>query len=126
MMGKEKKLTASMKSASVLAVTACAIAITAMSVQNLLPSESASACVCSSSTTRYVSSLPASHPNNRCARQAETLSWSTWFTGKSRSNQLHFVDLLELLYGHTESPLDKVSPPNNKQASLSSLASHVN
>ncbi|WP_407695623.1 hypothetical protein [Shewanella psychropiezotolerans] len=108
MMEKGKKLTASIKSASVLAVTACAIAITAMSVQSLSASESASACVCSSSTSSYNSSLPASHPNNRCARQTEDLSWTTWFAGKSRSNQLHFVDLLELLYGHSESPLDDV------------------
>ena len=118
MMEKGKKLTASIKSASVLAVTACVIAITAMSVQSLSASESASSCVCSSSTSSYNSSLPASHPNNRCARQTEDLSWSTWFTGKSRSNQLHFVDLLELLYGHSDSPLDDVTPANTKQHSF--------
>ncbi|MBE7214385.1 hypothetical protein MK852_04795 [Shewanella benthica] len=118
MMEKGKKLTANIKSASVLAVTACAIAITAMSVQSLSASESASACVCSSSTSSYNSSLPASHPNNRCARQTEDLSWTTWFAGKSRSNQLHFVDLLELLYGHSKSPLDDVPPTNNTQHSF--------
>ena len=58
MMEKGKKLTASIKSASVLAVTACAVAITAMSVQSLSASDSASACVCSSSTSSYNSSLP--------------------------------------------------------------------
>ncbi|WP_041420102.1 hypothetical protein [Shewanella violacea] len=118
MMEKGKKPTASIKSACVLAVAACAIAITAMSVQSLSASESASACACSSSTSSYNSSLPASHPNNRCARQTEDLSWTSWFAGKSRSNQLHFVDLLELLYGHSESPLDDVSPTNRTQHSF--------
>ncbi|WP_076412410.1 hypothetical protein [Shewanella sp. UCD-KL12] len=108
------KLTASIKSACFLAASACVLAVTALSVQNLSSTESASACVCSSANSTYNSSLPASHPNNRCARQNEDLSWSNWFTGKSQSNQLHFVDLLELLYGHNDSPLDEVTPANGK------------
>ncbi|QFU24772.1 hypothetical protein FM038_023320 [Shewanella eurypsychrophilus] len=114
-MKKGKKLTASIKSAGILAASACVIAITAMTMQNLSASESASACVCSNSTASYNPSLPASHPNNRCARQTEDLSWTNWFAGKSRSNQLHFVDLLELLYGHSEIPLDEVTPANSQQ-----------
>jgi hypothetical protein len=43
--------------------------------------------------------LPVSHPANRCAtvEQAEGVSWSEWFTGRSSSYQFHFIDLLELL-----------------------------
>ncbi len=109
-----QKLTANIKSACFLVVSASVVAMTAMSVQNLAATESASACVCSSSNSTYNSSLPASHPNNRCARQSEDLSWTNWFSGKSQSNQLHFVDLLELLYGHSDSPLDEVTPANGK------------
>lgn len=117
-MDKGNKLTASIKSASILAASACVIAITTMSVQNLSASESASACVCSSTSSSYNPSLPASHPNNRCARENEDLSWTNWFAGKSRSNQLHFVDLLELLYGHSENPLDDVTPTSSQQDSF--------
>lgn len=42
--------------------------------------------------------LPVSHPANRCAAaQSQGVSWSEWFTGRSRSYQFHFIDLLELL-----------------------------
>jgi hypothetical protein len=42
--------------------------------------------------------LPVSHPVNRCAAdQSQGVSWSEWFTGRSRSYQFHFIDLLELL-----------------------------
>jgi hypothetical protein len=42
--------------------------------------------------------LPVSHPMNRCAAdQSQGVSWSEWFTGRSSSNQFHFIDLLELL-----------------------------
>jgi hypothetical protein len=42
--------------------------------------------------------LPVSHPINKCAtEQAQGISWSEWFTGRSSSYQFHFIDLLELL-----------------------------
>ncbi len=43
--------------------------------------------------------LPVSHPANKCANvgQAEGVSWSEWFAGRSSSYQFHFIDLLELL-----------------------------
>jgi hypothetical protein len=43
--------------------------------------------------------LPVSHPANICANkgQAQVVSWSEWFTGRSSSYQFHFIDLLELL-----------------------------
>lgn len=34
--------------------------------------------------------------NLQCAQVAEP-SWSSWLTGKSRSTQFHFIDLVELL-----------------------------
>jgi len=64
------------------------------------------ACACSSDTS-YNNNLPASHPNNRCATQARDLTWGSWLTGSSRSGQFHFVDLLELLNGHQDKPMDK-------------------
>ncbi|MBY5992100.1 hypothetical protein [Ferrimonas balearica] len=33
---------------------------------------------------------------------ATALNWRNWLVGKSGSSQFHFVDLLELLYGHKE------------------------
>lgn len=44
------------------------------------------------------SSLPLSHPVNRCAqKQSKGVSWYSWFSGKSQSSQFHYLDLLELL-----------------------------
>lgn len=34
--------------------------------------------------------------NLQCAQVAEP-SWTSWLTGKSRSTQFHFIDLVELL-----------------------------
>ncbi|QLE83912.1 MULTISPECIES: hypothetical protein [Shewanella] len=107
------KLSASIKSATLLATMAVIVAGTAVGVQQLNNDESASACVCDASST-YNSALPASHPNNRCADQSHNVSWKNWFTGKSRSGQFHFVDLLELLHGHQDSPMDDV-PANSNQ-----------
>jgi hypothetical protein len=42
--------------------------------------------------------LPMNHPVNRCAvKQHTDVSWSTWLTGRSKSYQFHYLDLLELL-----------------------------
>ncbi len=57
------------------------------------------ACVCST-PNQHDASLPASHPQNRCA----DVSWTAWVSGRSQSNQMHFMDLLELLYGHAPAP----------------------
>jgi len=54
-------------------------------------------CSCSS-VVEYNTKLPMSHPNNRCATQQKSgISWSSWFSGNSRSSQFHYLDLLELL-----------------------------
>ena len=41
-------------------------------------------------------SLPMSHPKNKCNAES-SVSWFSWFSGKSLSGQFHFFDLLELL-----------------------------
>jgi hypothetical protein len=51
-------------------------------------------------------SLPMSHPVNRCAlNQNKGVSWLSWFSGRSKSSQFHYLDLLELLTrnNHSES-----------------------
>ncbi|GGI90381.1 hypothetical protein GCM10007978_29990 [Shewanella hanedai] len=114
-----KKRIVGAKPAAFLATSAILVALTAVGAQSISTSETASACVCSTeSTANYNSSLPASHPGNRCARQSKELNWANWFSGSSRSNQLHFVDLLELLYGHTDSPLDDVNLKNSNKNTL--------
>ncbi|MCE9686040.1 hypothetical protein LZP73_07400 [Shewanella sp. AS16] len=98
---------------SLLASTALLLGTTALGINALTPDPSTSACVCSGDTT-YNDSLPSSHPNNRCANQGQGLSWVSWLTGSNRSNQAHFVDLLELLHGHTDKPLENITPNSQK------------
>lgn len=41
---------------------------------------------------------------DRCDTATEQeVTWSSWFSGKSRSTQFHFLDLFELLFGSAES-----------------------
>ncbi|GIU45845.1 hypothetical protein [Shewanella colwelliana] len=112
-MKAKNKLSASIKSASILAVSAVVVGMTAVGVQNLTDTASNSACVCDGNNS-YNSSLPASHPSNRCAQESDNVSWTNWFAGKSRSNQFHFVDLLELLHGHQDSPLSDAKPTSQQ------------
>ncbi|MFT5790232.1 MAG: hypothetical protein ACI8SJ_002361 [Shewanella sp.] len=102
------KKTATFRAAAVLAVVTAAIGTISLTSQS---SESASsACVCDTSTSSYNPGLPASHPSNRCASQSDDLSWKSWLSGKSQTNQLHFIDLFELLYGHQSAPISNSSP----------------
>ncbi|PIW62299.1 hypothetical protein [Shewanella sp. CG12_big_fil_rev_8_21_14_0_65_47_15] len=101
------------KSSMMLAFTAMVVATLAFGVEKLAVSTDNTACACSSET-RYNNTLPSSHPNNRCANQAQALSWKTWLTGKNRSSQFHFVDLLELLHGHQDKPIDDMKPTNSQ------------
>ncbi len=48
----------------------------------------------------------------QCAAQT-TLSWQNWLVGRGSSSQFHFVDLLELLYGHRDRPDASPSGPLN-------------
>ncbi|MDN7125003.1 hypothetical protein [Pseudidiomarina terrestris] len=45
------------------------------------------------------------------------LSWSSWFSGHSRSTQFHFLDLFELLF--SDSRQDQSDYSSNKKVSLS-------
>jgi len=38
-----------------------------------------------------------------CQAQQQNVTWGSWFSGKSRSTQFHFLDLFELLFGSSES-----------------------
>ncbi|QYK01614.1 hypothetical protein [Shewanella psychrotolerans] len=107
------KLSASMKSAVMLAIAAVAVGMTALSVTSLSDNSTSVACVCDGNTN-YNPTLPANHPNNRCAQQGDNVSWGNWLTGKSRSSQFHFLDLLELLHGHHERPIDDVNPTSQQ------------
>ncbi|WP_126827805.1 hypothetical protein [Pseudidiomarina taiwanensis] len=41
----------------------------------------------------------------------QQVTWSTWFTGQSRSTQFHFLDLVELVFGEPSQQRDfKPSP----------------
>ncbi|PKG75591.1 hypothetical protein CXF86_06525 [Shewanella sp. GutCb] len=102
------KKTATFRATAVLAVVTAAIGTISLTSQ---PSDSASiACACDTATSSYNPALPASHPSNRCASQANDLSWKSWLSGKSQTNQLHFIDLFELLYGHQSAPISNSSP----------------
>ncbi|QSX29858.1 hypothetical protein JYB88_17005 [Shewanella cyperi] len=96
---------ASVKSAALLGLSAACFASLGAWIQAADDSATV-ACACSGET-RYNNSLPASHPNNRCATQTRDLTWGSWLSGNSRSGQFHFIDLLELLNGHQDKPLDK-------------------
>ncbi|MBE1300940.1 MAG: hypothetical protein GJ680_13660 [Alteromonadaceae bacterium] len=54
-------------------------------------------------------SLPLSHPQNRCAINKENgVSWSSWFIG-AKSQQFHYLDLLELLTRNSDQDSDTVN-----------------
>lgn len=101
------------KPSMMLVFTAITVATLAFGVEILASSTDNTACTCSSEAS-YNNTLPSSHPNNRCANQSQVLSWKTWLTGNNRSNQFHFVDLLELLHGHQEKPIDGIKPTNSQ------------
>lgn len=57
--------------------------------------------------SEFDKTLPMSHPINRCAtKQSSGVSWSSWFTGSSATQQFHYLDLLELLTRTTNSGND--------------------
>ncbi|GGQ03385.1 hypothetical protein [Shewanella litoralis] len=89
---------------AVFATSACALLISQVMMANEAETASTKACVCDSNNS-YNASLPSSHPANRCAEQSDNVSWGNWVTGNSRSSQFHFIDLLELIHGHKDKPL---------------------
>ncbi|QQX80091.1 hypothetical protein JK628_21850 [Shewanella sp. KX20019] len=102
------KKTATFRATVILAVVTAAVGTISLTSQS--SDLASSACVCDTATSSYNPGLPASHPNNRCASQSDDLSWKSWLSGKSQNNQLHFIDLLELLHGHQSAPMSNGSP----------------
>ncbi|MCL1143550.1 hypothetical protein [Shewanella gaetbuli] len=86
------------------AVTTTLVVMMAATFSQNEDNQSAKACACKADV-EYNTSLPSSHPNNRCALEDHDVSWKNWITGNSRSNQFHFIDLIELLYGHKDKPI---------------------
>lgn len=83
---------------------------------NSIPGFNSSHHYCASQIKEYRKDLPASHPQNHCATPVQSLTWMNWLTGHSRTNQLHFIDFLELLHGNTRIPLSQVSSINSHQS----------
>ncbi|MGX9461095.1 hypothetical protein ACWXWU_07590 [Shewanella sp. A14] len=99
---------------AVFATSALALLLSQVLMVTESNSAESKACVCNS-TNNYNANLPSSHPSNRCAEQANDVSWGNWVTGNSRSSQFHFIDLIELIHGHKEKPLNGMptsSSPN--------------
>ena len=106
------KKTATFRAATFLAVVTAALGTISLTSQSTATASSA-ACVCDTANSSYNPGLPASHPSNRCASQSQDLSWKSWLSGKSQNNQLHFIDLFELLYGHKSAPMNSNNSPIN-------------
>jgi hypothetical protein len=86
------------------------LAATTVSAKNNLTSL---ACGCSYAIELDIS-LPLSHPKNRCAEgngntSNKDVSWFTWLSGKAKSHQFHYLDLLELLSRRTGQEYSKHS-----------------
>jgi hypothetical protein len=97
---------------AVFATSAFALLLSQLLMATETASANSKACVCDSSTS-YNTSLPSSHPSNRCAEQSNDVSWGNWITGNSRSSQFHFIDLLELIHGHKDKPLNEIPTSSN-------------
>ncbi|MBV7315635.1 hypothetical protein [Shewanella sp. NIFS-20-20] len=90
---------------------ASTIAISVLVLLNLTAREP-QASACENLSTHIDTSLPTSHPLNRCAIAAQQVSWSQWFSGNSRSMQFHFIDLLELIAQSTPKSDDEKFQPS--------------
>ncbi len=101
-----------LKSTILLSSLATVFTVAALTEQQEDILNASAACVCESDSNQYNTALPASHPSNRCATK-DDLSWKTWLTGNNSSTQFHFVDLLELLYGHNDQPIEDINPANS-------------
>lgn len=103
------------RTTKILAATAFSVSAVLLTYGVWAESENRSnmtlACDCDANV-EYNNRLPASHPNNRCALPEHDVSWKNWISGKSRSNQFHFLDLIELWHGHQDKPLNDL-PANN-------------
>jgi len=94
--------------------TSSLLMLTSFSFSTAGDTSSTQACACDANVN-YNSSLPSSHPNNRCAIQENDVSWKNWITGNSRSSQFHFIDLIELIYGHKDKPITDMPTSKNPE-----------
>ncbi|WP_199610543.1 hypothetical protein [Flocculibacter collagenilyticus] len=70
-------------------------------------------CNCQAKTS-FDASLPISDPHNQCAiPKASNESWLSWLSGKSRSTQFHFLDLLELISRNSADKVPDTTPKNH-------------
>lgn len=97
----------SIRNQKMLLLSSALVAI--MSFASDLEDEGLQFCSCSANI-EMDTTLPLSHPVNRCARQQSAgVSWVSWFTGSSATKQFHYLDLLELLTRVTTSDADNTS-----------------
>lgn len=70
---------------------------------------------CSSlNSTHLDTSLPVSHPANRCALEKSAgVSWSSWLSGKTHGYQFHYLDLLELLSRRSDTTKSNTRPTSS-------------
>ena len=97
---------------AVFATSAVALLLSQILMASEATSANAKACICSG-TASYNANLPSSHPKNRCAEPSNDVSWGNWVSGNSRSSQFHFIDLLELIHGHKDKPLNDMPTSNS-------------
>ncbi|MCG9695359.1 hypothetical protein [Shewanella sp. Isolate11] len=111
-MQSKVKLSVNLKSIAAVAAMTFAVGLLAVNMtRSTNDTAQSEACEC-----QYNSALPASHPNNRCAQTTDDVSWKNWLVGNSRSSQFHFLDLLELLHGHNNRPIDDVNPTTQQNS----------
>lgn len=102
---------------AVFATSAFALLLSQILMASETSTDNAKACICSG-TASYNANLPSSHPKNRCAEQSNDVSWGNWVSGNSRSGQFHFIDLLELIHGHKDKPLNDMPTSNSSNQIL--------
>jgi hypothetical protein len=104
--------TKSVKSIAAMVTTSTLVVLISFAFSSSAKQSIDQACACDTDVN-YNASLPSSHPVNRCATKEHDVSWKNWISGNSRSSQFHFIDLIELLYGHKDKPLADI-PASNK------------
>ena len=86
------------------AVIAVCISASLFLAQEYASTQAIAMCEFHHNSEEYEQVLPAGHLVTQCgATMVSEVSWLEWFSGKSSSYQFHFFDLLELLYGKSES-----------------------
>lgn len=86
------------------AVIAVCLSVSLFLAQEYASTQALAMCEFHPVSEEYEQALPQGHLVTQCgAAMVSEVSWLEWFSGKSSSYQFHFFDLLELLYGRSES-----------------------